>query len=312
MWQSLLDRDALIARAQLLSNIRKFFASRKIIEVDVPAIGASTVTDVHLCALDLDVNGSPYYLQTSPEFFMKRLLAGGSGSIYSLAKAFRNDEVSKRHNPEFTMLEWYHQGYTDKELIEEVIELIQCLKPGECVDRVSYGEIFERKVGIDPHYATAEQLEKVAAEQLNVHWQGDDKSTWLDLLFSHQVEPHLKKPTVVYDYPACQCALARVTENQQGVPVAKRFELFWCGLELANGYWELTDAEEQFKRFQQDVTSRKSLGRKEVKIDSKFMAALESGLPECAGVALGVDRLFMCLQGQQSIDQTIAFAFEHL
>lgn len=312
MWKSTLSKDTLVARARLLSDIRCFFADRGVLEVDVPVLGATTVTDVHLSALSVSVGNEKYYLQTSPEFFMKRLLAGGAGAIYSLGKSFRNDQVSKRHNPEFTMLEWYREGFTDRELIDEVVALITFLKPGEAADMFSYGAIFERYVGVNPHLATVEELALIAAKELNVVWQDDDKSTWLDVLFSHKVEPNLQKLTVIYDYPACQCALARVGSDDSGLAVAKRFELFWHGIELANGYWELTDAQEQLRRFERDILTRRKRGLAEPKIDAKFMSALSSGLPECAGVALGVDRLFMCLQEEYDIGKTIPFAFEYL
>ncbi len=312
MWQSSVDRQVIVSRGKLLADIRAFFAARQVIEVDVPLLGRSTVTDVHLCAPVTQISGYDYYLQTSPEFFMKRLLASGSGSIYYLGKAVRNDESGQRHNPEFTMLEWYREGFSDIELMDEVEALFQQLSIAEGVSRISYREVFESYVGVDPHVASAEELASVAKSHLDISWDESDKNTWLDLLFSHLVEPELQQLTFVYDYPACQCALAKVTEDDRGIEVAKRFEVFWKGLELGNGYWELTDPEVQRKRFEQDLSVRQQNGLPQPEIDENFMSALESGLPECAGIALGVDRLLMGVMGVKSIDEVMTFPLARL
>lgn len=315
MWQSSVDRQVIVSRGQLLSDIRAFFAARQVIEVDVPLLGRSTVTDVHLSAPVTQISGHDYYLQTSPEFFMKRLLAGGSGSIYYLGKAVRNDESGPRHNPEFTMLEWYREGFSDIELMDEVEALFRQLsivEGVESVSRISYREAFESYVGVDPHVASADELASVAKSHLDISWDESDKNTWLDLLFSHLVEPKLQQLTFVYDYPACQCALAKVATDDRGVEVAKRFEVFWKGLELANGYWELTDSEVQRKRFEQDLGVRRQNGLPLPEIDKNFMLAMESGLPECAGIALGVDRLLMGLMGVKSIDDVMTFPLARL
>lgn len=312
MWRSPLSRERLIARSQLLARIRDFFAHLNTIEVEVPALGARTVTDLHLSPIEARACNRALYLQTSPEFFMKRLLAGGSGSIYSLAKAFRDDEAGPRHNPEFTLLEWYQLDIDDVALMDQTEALFKHLVPEIRCNRVSYGAVFEQYLALDPHHANVEQLQACVDQHLSVNWLEQDRNTLLDLLFSHLVEPQLQALTFVYDYPASQCALAKVSANSEGVAVAKRFEVFWRGLELGNAYWELTDAAVQRQRFEQDLTLRAGLGRACPEMDDRLLAALNHGIPECAGIAIGVDRLFMCMEGLDSIVQAQSFAFDHL
>jgi lysyl-tRNA synthetase class 2 len=307
MWQPSASLAVLKKRAELLASIREFFAARAVLEVDVPVLGVSTVTDPHLQAIPAEVAGQRQFLQTSPEFYVKRLLAAGVGSCYYLGKAFRQDERGRRHRPEFTMLEWYRLGFDDRQLREEIIELIAAVGEDVVSRQRSYYDLFVEHLGVDPHAADAGQLAQLAAEKLDVHWSDTDKSTWLDLLFSHCIEPHLEQLVLVYDYPACQCALARTATDERGQLVAKRFEVFWNGMELANGYWELTDAKEQAARFQVDNQTRQQLGLPQVAADDQLLAALEAGLPDCAGVALGVDRLLMCLQGAATIDDVVPF-----
>lgn len=274
----------------------------------MPVLGRSTVTDPNL--EPLEVRSKPAtYLQTSPEFFMKRLLAAGTGSIFYLGKAFRAEEKGRRHRAEFTMLEWYRTGFDDTRLIAEVTDLFQSLSPGLEVAVVPYRELFEAWVGTDPHLATAETLAVIAGDKLDVHWPDNNINTWFDLLFSHLVEPAMApdRLTIVTDYPASQCALAKVAHNAVGQPVAKRFEVYWKGMELANGYWELTDVEEQRRRFGSDNITRQISGKKHVEIDAMFLDALEHGLPECSGIALGVDRLLMCLLDKTDIEDVLYF-----
>lgn len=308
MWEPSAQLTSLRERARVLSAIRAFFADREVLEVDVPVLGTCTVTDPHLQAISADIAGVRHFLQTSPEYYMKRLLAAGAGSCYYLGKAFRQDERGRRHRPEFTMLEWYRTGFDDADLRREVLQLLATLSQHAVpAQERSYGELFQSFLGLNPHTASVAQLAQVAASRLGIHWDDSDKSLWLDLLFSHCIEPHLDNIVLVYDYPACQCALAKVVEGEQGQSVAKRFELFWDGVELANGYWELTDAREQEKRFAHDNKVRQQLGLPEVMADRQLLAALEAGLPECAGVAMGVDRLLMCLLGANSIDDVVPF-----
>ncbi len=312
MWQPGATLPILERRAALLANIRRFFLDKKVMEVDVPLLGATTVTDVHLSAPSTTIACQTHYLQTSPEFFMKRLLAAGSGDIYYLGKAVRDDVIGRYHNPEFMMLEWYRLGYTDMKLIEEVCELFRFLSVADPCERVSYRSLFLEYYSIDPHQASAEDLERIARSRMEFSWAEEVKSTWLDLLFSHGIEPNLQALTVVYDYPECQSALAKVSEDETGTVVAKRFEVFWRGVELANGYWELTDVDVQRTRFEHDLKMRKALGMTHPDIDEKLMAAMKVGLPECAGIALGVDRLLLALTEQESLDDVMPFSGSRL
>lgn len=300
-------------RANLYKTLRAFFSERNITEVDVPIIGASTVSDPHISSFSTEFETQPFYLQTSPEYFLKRLLAWYSEPIYSLGKVFRIDPLTKRHNPEFTMLEWYRPGFDDHQLIQEVIDLILELDYSSAINKVSYQSLFEQYLGLDPHRASASELADLARLKLDVQWQDDNKSTWLDLLFSHCIEPKLDSGiTIVYDYPICQCALARVESDDTGLLVARRFEVFWQGIELANGYWELVDCDVQRGRFELDNIQRQSAGLPAIQSDEKLLSALKQGIPECAGVALGVDRLLMCLTGARDISDVLIFPFGEL
>ncbi len=313
MWQASASVEVLKRRAEYLRSIRQFFDQRSVVEVDVPVLGARTVSDPHLSSLSLELNQRNYFLQTSPEFFLKRLLAHGCGSVYSMGKAFRQDEVGNRHNPEFTMLEWYRLGFDERQLAQEVVDLIKHLGEPKQVQFLSYAEAFEAHIGVNPHSASSEELESIGQQKLHVSWSNEPKNTWLDLLFSHLVEPNFDDTlTVVSDFPASQCALAKLGENEEGLQVAKRFEVYWRGIELANGYLELTDANIQRERFEKDLDERHAMGVSAVELDEKFLMALEAGIPECAGVALGVDRLLMCLLNKKSITEVMPFSFERL
>lgn len=308
MWRPLASVNTLKQRAETLQKIRYFFEQQGVMEVDTPLLGQNGVTDPYLDALTIDVQGQQCYLQTSPEYFMKRLLAAGSGDIFYLGKAFRKDESGRIHHHEFTMLEWYRLGFNDEQLIDEIISLVQFLKPSIQVCRSSYSALFQTHLNINPHTCSAEELQQIASERLDLNWSDDDKPGWLDLLFSHVIEPNLQGGLhVVYDYPACQSALAKIENDTDGIPVAKRFECFLDGVELANGYWELTDVAEQRERFEADVALRRQKRLKPVEIDENLMAAVKQGIPECAGVALGVDRLIMSLLDLPSISSQRTF-----
>ncbi len=299
--------EVLSRRAQLLKQLRAFLEHEAIMEVEVPVLGDATVTDPHLSVL----SAGPLYLQTSPEFYMKRLLAAGAPSIYSLGKAFRADESGRRHRCEFTMLEWYCLGWDDRQLVAQIARLLKTLAPAAPVNVCTYASVFERELGLDPYSATPESLRDCARAHLDLgrEFELDGKSAWLDLVFSHLIEPRLTEGfTIVTDYPAEHCALARVANNRDGVAVARRFEVFGFGLELANGYWELTDAEEQQRRFEADRQWRRAQAMTVPDIDWRFLAALQHGLPNCAGVALGVDRLLMALLHIDDIAGVMAFA----
>lgn len=308
MFEPTAELTVLQKRAQLLQQLRAFFYERSVMEADVPSLGKATVTDVNLEPLQVEGAKQGGFLQTSPEYYMKRLLAAGCGSIFYLGKAFRLDERGHRHRPEFTMLEWYRCGFNDVQLRAELQALFAVIAPEQAMRELSYGELFETAVGVCPHRSSAQQLRQVAKKHIDFYGELPSKSAWLDLLFSHCVEPDLDALTIVYDYPQEQCALAQVQARSDGVVVAKRFEVYWRTIELANGYWELTSAAQQRQRLLEDQQQRWRQGLPVPAIDARFMAALEHGLPECAGVALGVDRLLMCLLQLNDIAAVMPFA----
>lgn len=318
VWQPACALDKLHLRAEVLATIRAFFAQRQVLEVETPLLASATGTDPQLDFFATEYSGvdprQKLFLQTSPEFAMKRLLAAGSGSIYQICKAFRNGEQGRLHNPEFTMLEWYRLGFTLSELMQEVTELfaaIFCIKAlSFCSEQLTYQVVFEQYTGLDAltfdlaaytQYALSQQL--IDAPRLCAA----EHSLWLDFLFSHQVQPHLGQHgiTLVYAYPQCQSALARL--NAQDNRVAERVEVFWQGVELGNGFYELDNVVEQEQRFDKEIAYRMQQGLPAVSKDKKFLAALAAGLPECAGIALGLDRIIMLLAGNASIADVIAF-----
>jgi lysyl-tRNA synthetase class 2 len=312
-WRPTATLDALRARAAVLAATRRFFDERGVLEVETPALSAAAVTDLHLhsvaCRLDLD-DRRPRYLQTSPEYAMKRLLAAGSGAIYQICKVFRDGERGRRHNPEFTMLEWYRPGFDHHRLMDEVDELLQAVLGVAAGERISYADAFRRHAGVDPHAASDGELRSRVAALGVAGVEELDRDDLLNLLLSHVVEPRLGagRPSFLFDYPASQAALARVRAGDP--PVAERFEVFLDGLELANGFHELADPGEQRRRFEADLDERRRRGLPEVAIDERLLAALASGLPDCAGVALGVDRLVMLKIGFRDIADVIAFPIE--
>lgn len=273
----------------------------------MPALGAYSVTDVNLQALTTQWQGKTLYMQTSPEFYLKRLIAGGSGDIYYLGKAYRNDDSAARHQPEFTMLEWYRLGFDDGALIEDVENLLKHIGVNQSVVVCDYKDAFIEKTGLNPHAASVQQLREYCQSRYELNWADAPRSTWLELIFSYEIEPSLIAPTIIKNFPKCQAALAKVANDDNGSLVAKRFELYWQGLEIANGYWELTDPKEQKQRFMDDNHARREQGLPEITPDPDFLAAIETGLPECAGIALGVDRLLMCLLSKTHIRDVTAF-----
>lgn len=298
------------ARSQMYTKIREFFAIRNVLEVETPLLAAHTVSDPYIKSFAVQ----DYFLQTSPEYAMKRLLAAGSGCIYQICKAFRCEEAGSMHNPEFTMLEWYRLGYDHMQLLHEMDELLQLLLERPSANIMSYQELFEQHFAFNPHTATIDQLQRCANEQqLNLSsaaLQNLSATDWLQLLMSHVIEPKLCGPVpwIIYNFPAPQAALAKILP--QDPPVAARFEVYIDGIELANGYYELQDASEQKQRFIADNTLRKQNGQQEIAADNRLLTALENGLPDCAGVALGLDRLLMLQQNLQSIKDVLAFPIE--
>ncbi len=282
--------------------MRAFFDARSVLEVETPLLCSSTITDPAITP----IASGERWLQTSPEYAMKRLLAAGSGPIYQICKAFRGAEAGARHNPEFTLLEWYRPGFSLSELMQEVAELVQAVLGDGPVEMLSYRELFERSLGLDPLTVGCDELEAFARERLDYSGGAETRDTWLDLLLTHLVEPGLSGRVFVYDYPASQAALARLRKDGE-VTLAERFELYVDGVELANGYFELTDPGEQRARFEADNRALETRGELPRPLDEHLLAALQAGLPECAGVALGLDRLLMLKLGAERLEQVLSF-----
>ncbi|EII2403837.1 elongation factor P--(R)-beta-lysine ligase [Vibrio parahaemolyticus] len=316
-WQPTASIEQLRQRATLIAAIRQFFAERQVMEVDTPAMSHATVTDIHLHTFQTEfvgpgyADGSKLFFMTSPEFHMKRLLAAGSGCIYQINKAFRNEENGRYHNPEFTMLEWYRVGFDHHKLMDEMDDLLQLVLKCGAAQRMTYQQAFIDVLGVCPLEGSMTEL-KVAASKLglsDIAEPEEDRDTLLQLLFSVGVENKIGQdvPAFVYDFPASQAALAKI--NPQDHRVADRFEVYFKGIELANGFHELDNPKEQLARFEQDNAKRIEMGLKPQPIDYHLISALEAGLPDCAGVALGIDRLIMLALGCDHIDQVTAFPF---
>lgn len=316
-WQPACSLEALKARAVCNAQIRAFFLARSVLEVETPIMNASTATDPQLASIHAlaDQTASPLYLHTSPEFPMKRLLAAGSGDIYQLCKTFRRAEQGTRHNPEFTMLEWYRLDFSLEDLMQEVADLaLEVLKQPFEIEMLSYHEAFEHHLGINPFTVCIENLFDLCA--LHCAYSANDLSRddALNLLLASCIEPKLgqDRMTFLHSYPASQASLAQVYEDGSGHRVAKRFELYMDGLELANGYQELTDPFEQRRRFIADNAERSALDLEQIPLDEYFLQALEHGMPACAGVALGVDRLLMVQARTKKISDVLAFPVDRI
>ncbi|GMG85794.1 EF-P lysine aminoacylase EpmA [Biformimicrobium ophioploci] len=311
-WRPTATIENLRRRAQVFAELRAFFAARNVIEVDVPALSQRATSDPHIDSITATCGGNSAYLATSPEFGLKRLLAAGMGDCYYLGKAFRNGEAGSRHNPEFTMLEWYRVGWDDHQLMDEVAALLCGVLQLPAPDKLSYRALFQSELGVDPHSATVSELRQLARSHFEIEFESEAAADWLDLLMSHVLEPRLGTGvTLVYDFPASQAALAKVEPDALGVPVARRFEAYVGGVELANGYWELTDAAEQHRRFEADHAYRRANGLPAHPFEERLVEALALGdMPECAGVALGVERLLMQKLGAGKISEVLALPFE--
>ena len=310
-WQATASLELLRLRAQVFTTLREFFAARDILEVETPILSHRSVTDVHLQSFSVTGKGNEeFFLQTSPEYAMKRLLASGSGSIYQITKAFRSEEQSRQHNPEFTMLEWYRLGFDLDKLMDEVEELIVTVIGCSTIPRFTYQELFEKEFAFNPHDIDSDRLQAVAQSTLPITGENLTDTDYLQLLMNHQIEPTLPSQCFVYDYPIAQAALSKIEQNADNKRVAKRFELYCNGMEIANGYSELTDPQEQKARFQKDNQLRMELGLRLMEPDERLLGALEQGMPECAGVALGIDRLVMLVSKTSNISDVISFPFE--
>ncbi len=295
-------------RAALLKAVRTFFEQRDVLEVETPQLSRAAISDPAIQSLCTRLAGQDYYLHTSPELPMKRLVAAGWGDIYQICKVFRAGESGRYHSPEFTLLEWYRVGWDDAQLRRETVALIQALAERTLAVREwRYAEAFAAVLGIDALTAPVAQLQQVA-QQRGVAPEGEmARDAWLDLLFSTVVAPGFPDDqlVVITDYPASQAALARLNPDGR---TAARFEIFWGSLELANGYFELCDPFEQRRRFEVDQVRREAEGLPLSPLDESFLAALEAGMPDCAGVALGLDRLLMKITGADCIDEVLSFS----
>ncbi|MCG2634632.1 MAG: EF-P lysine aminoacylase GenX [Gammaproteobacteria bacterium] len=296
-------------RATLLADIRAFFSGEAVLEVETPLMGPAPASDLALSPLITRYEGpggnQDYFLQSSPEYAMKRLLCAGSGSIYQLSKAFRNGESGRFHSPEFTLLEWYRTGFDYRALMDEVSDFLVQTAGMPVARLISYQHAFESAVGVEPHAASAACLLEAAKDLgLDVPVSVEsDRDALLDFLLTQRVESSLPTgvPVLLFDYPVSQAALAKIRPGDP--PVAERFELYFNGIELANGYSELTDAAEYRRRFEADNVRRLAAGVVQVPLDEALLTALETGLPTCAGVALGVDRLLMAMSGAGSLTE---------
>ena len=305
-------RDALRRRADLYALIRRFFADRNVLEVETPILSAGANTDPNIQSFTTRFSGrgaGERWLRTSSEFAQKRLLAAGVGDCYELGRVFRDGEAGRRHNPEFTMLEWYRVGRDHRWLAGETVELIRAAlgSVGNSADvfQTTYRHLFMAAIGVDP-FADAIETLRAALGDIAIEPTGLSRDDWLDLLLTHRIQPQFPhdRITVVIDYPPTQCALAQVSNG-----VAERFEVYVGTHELANGYHELIDATEQRGRFVRDNERRKGRGLPLVPIDDNLLAALDRGMPACAGVALGIERLLMAMLRTDNIADVLAFAF---
>ena len=320
-WRPTSGLSAIKLRARLNALIRGFFAERGVLEVETPVLSRAGNTDPNIASFQLEfcgrTEGSPgtRWLRTSPEYPLKRLLAAGLGDCYELGRVFRDGEVGDHHNPEFTLLEWYRLGWDHQRLIDEAAALVQaalvlCGRPVQLL-RCSFRELYRTRLDLDPFTADIDELRNaLGGVQIDPHGLGRDD--WLDLLMSHRLQPAFPADQLLalYDYPASQCALARIRHGDGSdahPPVAERFELYLGRLELANGYHELGDPIEQRARFQHDLARRRGRGVAGPPLDEALLAALAHGLPDCAGVALGVDRLLMAMLGTDRIADVLAF-----
>lgn len=320
-WRPTASLDALRLRARLYATIRAFFAEREMLEAETPVLSMAGNTDPNIESFSLEfsgrTDGAPRtrWLRTSPEFALKRLLAAGVGDCYELGRVFRNGEAGGRHNPEFTMLEWYRIGWDHHRLIDETVDLVQTAMAlvGRKANATitTFRDLYRERLGLDPFTADDAEL-RAALGDIEIDSSGLNRDDWLDLLMTHRLQPGFGRDAilVVRDYPASQSALAKIRVGQGSEPaVAERFELYLGTLELANGYHELTDADEQRARFLRDHETRAMRDVVQPPLDEGLLAAMAFGLPACAGVALGVERLLMAMTDTDRIADVLAFEF---
>jgi lysyl-tRNA synthetase class 2 len=314
------DWQNLRLRARLLRVVRGFFDERGFLEVETPILSADTVVDRHLDPFWVEDSARRLWLQTSPEFAMKRLLGAGGEAIYQITRAFRREEHGAKHNPEFTIVEWYRVGDGMAEGMSLLGDLAEAVLDRGSAQPISYQQAFERYAGINPHTAGVDEIERAVRDKGIEPPAGldpADRDGWLDLLLVECVEPHLGsrdsgkgQPAILYDYPAGQAALARLREDEKNGPIAERFELYVDGIELANGYHELTDADELRRRNAETNRRRAADGKAKLPENSRLLAAMDAGLPASTGVALGFDRLVMAVAGAKSIAEVMSFPID--
>jgi elongation factor P--(R)-beta-lysine ligase len=318
-WRPTATFEALRLRAALYARLRAFFAERGVLEVETPVLSRAGNTDPNIRSFDTRYRGpesgddAQRWLRTSPEYPLKRLLAAGLGDCYELGRVFRDGEAGRRHNPEFTMLEWYRVGCDHVALMQEVAELVaaalQLVGRDLRIERTSYRELYRTAFGFDPFSAPIATLRTPLAD-VSIDGDGLDRDDWLDLLMTHRLQPRFDPGTLLFvqDFPPSQCALARLRGEGEDA-VAERFEAYLGAQELANGYHELADAREQRQRFERDRSVRSRRGDAMPRVDEALLAALQAGLPDCAGVALGIERLLMAMLGTGAISDVLAFPF---
>jgi lysyl-tRNA synthetase class 2 len=326
-WKPSGSVETLLQRAKILAEIRHYFATEKVLEVETPTISPSTITDVHLEAMRTvhtnpqSVKKTHLFLQTSPEYYMKRMLCAGFPSIYQITKCYRDDEVGRYHNPEFTMLEWYRLGFSMNELINEVDVILRLILDTPVCEKVTYREVFVKYLDLDVKSDSDLKIvsickklgyENIVPLDFKDKLSPIDRDMLLQLLFCQRIEKEIgiDRPIAVTNFPASQASLAKIDPSDQWLSL--RFEFYYQGIELANGFEELDDADEQRARFILDNKQRKESGLEVKPEDIKFLNALSVGLPKCSGVALGIDRLLMLALGKQHISEVLSFDFAAL
>ena len=302
-------------RSDMLRHARSFFWERGVMEVDCPALSSSACVDLHIDVMKVALSPEQTgYLHTSPEYGMKRLLAAGIGDIYQISHVFRAGEIGPLHNPEFTMAEWYRCGFTFNAMIEETLDFIRLFLGALPAEHLTYRAAFKKYLTIDYTAATTTEL-LLVAQQHNLSLPDDasswDKDTLLQLLMSFIIEPHLgiDNLTVLLNFPSTQSALAQTLELPCGEKIASRFEVYYRGIELSNGYHELTDPIEQRNRFEATNTARQNAGKDPLRIDEKLLDALRRGMPDCCGVAVGFDRLMLLRHQQTTLASVLPFVW---
>ena len=309
-WRPTASIELLRVRAAWLTKIRSFFAARGVLEVDTPVLSSASITDPNIESLLTTVNGKRYYLQTSPELYMKRLLAAGSGPIFQVAHVFRDGEQGRLHNPEFTLVEWYRPAFDQYQLMQEVRSLVSELTgreiPDDEVRYLTYAELFEQYTGMNPLAENWSALNACCASRqlhcpVDDHWEGA-----MDWLLATVIQPAMRGLVFVNDFPAAMASLARLDDHNP--VVARRFELFIDGIEMANGFEELTDIDEQRQRFIRENELREAAGKPEIVIDKAFLGALGAGMPETSGVALGLDRLLIWHLQLDHVSRAMSFS----